>query len=141
MHKSNYSVNKDLCNAVAYLKGMQKIKSDREIATRTGWGSAAVSKYLNGRQKATDAFLSAFEKAYKIKLADFRKSVILPKVKAQTIKHVPTSDFQAFMVSELMSIKAILQMLTETVGISKDALRAYLEAAFEEIDKENTPAG
>lgn len=60
-----------LQNAVAYLKGQQKIKKDNEISSLTGFTRSAVSSYLSGAAMPSKNFLAKFEQVFGLRLTDF----------------------------------------------------------------------
>lgn len=59
-----------MIDTVEILKSKRVIKKDVEIAEKTGFSKPVVSNYLSGRVKASDNFISAFEKNYEIKVFD-----------------------------------------------------------------------
>lgn len=58
--------------AVQYLYGHGIIKKDKDIADKTEYNKATVSSYLSGKISPSEEFIRKFEKAFRLKLEDFK---------------------------------------------------------------------
>lgn len=57
--------NPELIDTVDKLKAAKKIRRDAEIVAKTGYSKGLVSRYLNGKEQASETFLEKFQEVYR----------------------------------------------------------------------------
>lgn len=57
-------MNQILIDAVKKLKQQEIIKSDVDIARKTGYSKGLISKYLSGKEKASSSFMEKFREVF-----------------------------------------------------------------------------
>jgi len=93
--------NAALQAAVADLYKQRKIKSNKEIAEKTGYKANTISQYVNGKAKASRDFLDIFEKAFGVDLS-------LYEVKTPNPLKMVTDDYQEKYIKLLEQQVAVL---------------------------------
>lgn len=103
--------NAAVVNAYASLKHKEKGLTHQVVADRMGMSRPLVTHVLNNKKEATVDFMHAFEAAFKIKLNDYKKVIVLP------LAEVPTAEFQEFAVSTMVDMQAMLIAIVQHLGI------------------------
>lgn len=68
--------NSIFIDAVARLKGEQRIKNNLDIANALGYSEGTISEYLNNKKPVSDKFLKVFSIHYKIELSSLSNKKI-----------------------------------------------------------------
>lgn len=109
-------MNEKLREDVAFLKGKNIIKRDKEIADRTGFNKTVVSTYLSGKVSASKNFLRKFYEA-------FEKDLSANKVST----HLQTDEEKILEVRGLLAEKdKIISQMQSTID-AQDRIIKWME--------------
>ena len=122
--------NEPLKNAVIYLKGSNQIKNQDEVRQRLQITKGNLSNYINGRVKAPQKVITAFEKEFKLKLSEFKQAKEPPKLKA-----VSAIDFQSFVITKITTIESMIYAIAQTIAANKSGIRNF-DKLVKKIEKE-----
>jgi transcriptional regulator with XRE-family HTH domain len=135
---------KALKRAILYLKYIDRIQSDTDLAHETGISSGMLSGMLNGKKRISEDWLETFETLYKLKIQDPFSYVdldwLFPGVKGLNHKEGLTpkiyielyQDMKGVLQAREARIEA-MELRLQGLLMEKDALKNELQTITEVI--------
>lgn len=134
-------MQKELQSAIQYLYGQGTIKKDKDIADATGYNKATVSSYVSGRTKPSRDFIAAFQKAFGVRLEDFKtngsKDAIKEDNPLQLISERVLQLYAAARVNQSLLVEVLANQTGKTVlelqRVVSSAVDAELKQLLDEL--------
>jgi transcriptional regulator with XRE-family HTH domain len=133
-------LNQPLRRAVQYLYGKGLIRRDKDIADKTGYNKTSVSSYINGNVKASDRFLQAFQRTFKIELSKFEEGspeeIVTPGDPMQLLMERILKTYAVARVNQSLLIEILAAQTGKTVMELHRVVSSAMEVETKEILRE-----